>query len=89
MFFNFFNVFGLSYIYAHRKYLCFIVGITIIFSITTIQIIIIAFPPCLCSMEFLSRSISGDVPLVAFGGSDGVIRVLSMMTWKVWDMSYC
>lgn len=34
-------------------------------------------------MEFLSRSVSGDVPLVAFGGSDGVIRVLSMMTWKV------
>ncbi|KAF3434952.1 hypothetical protein FNV43_RR22039 [Rhamnella rubrinervis] len=34
-------------------------------------------------MEFLSRSVSGDVPLVAFGGSDGVIRVLSMMTWKL------
>lgn len=34
-------------------------------------------------MEFLSRSAVGDVPLVAFGGSDGVIRVLSMMTWKV------
>lgn len=34
-------------------------------------------------MEFLSRSAVGDVPLVAFGGSDGVIRVLSMMTWRV------
>ncbi|KAH7518181.1 hypothetical protein FEM48_Zijuj09G0144400 [Ziziphus jujuba var. spinosa] len=37
----------------------------------------------LLCMEFLSRSVSGDVPLVAFGGSDGVIRVLSMMTWKL------
>lgn len=36
-----------------------------------------------CSMEFLSRSISNDGPLVAFGGSDGVIRVLSMLNWKV------
>lgn len=35
----------------------------------------------LLCMEFLSRV--GDVPLVAFGGSDGVIRVLSMMTWKL------
>lgn len=35
------------------------------------------------SMEFLSRSSAGDGPLVAFGGSDGVIRVLSMITWKV------
>ncbi|MBA0826114.1 hypothetical protein Goarm_011000 [Gossypium armourianum] len=34
-------------------------------------------------MEFLSRSSAGDSPLVAFGGSDGVIRVLSMMTWKL------
>jgi hypothetical protein len=34
-------------------------------------------------MEFLSRSSSSDAPLVAFGASDGVIRVLSMMTWKV------
>ncbi|EHA8591207.1 hypothetical protein COCNU_scaffold036828G000020 [Cocos nucifera] len=34
-------------------------------------------------MEFLSRSASGDGPLVAFGGSDGVIRVLSMLTWKL------
>jgi hypothetical protein len=34
-------------------------------------------------MEFLSRSVSNDGPLVAFGGSDGVIRVLSMITWKV------
>ncbi|KAF5946815.1 hypothetical protein HYC85_017043 [Camellia sinensis] len=34
-------------------------------------------------MEFLSRSSSGDGPLVAFGGSDGVIRVLSMITWKL------
>lgn len=39
---------------------------------------------CCCSMEFLSRSAGGDAPLVAFGGSDGVIRVLSMITWKVW-----
>ena len=42
---------------------------------------------CSCSMEFLSRSTAGDVPLVAFGGSDGVIRVLSMMTWKVWHFN--
>lgn len=35
------------------------------------------------SMEFLSRSTAGEGPLVAFGGSDGVIRVLSMITWKV------
>lgn len=34
-------------------------------------------------MEFLYRSGVGDGPLVAFGASDGVIRVLSMMTWKV------
>ncbi|KAK8655133.1 hypothetical protein V6N13_107723 [Hibiscus sabdariffa] len=37
----------------------------------------------LLCMEFLSRSSVGDSPLVAFGGSDGVIRVLSMMTWKL------
>ncbi|OEL28394.1 hypothetical protein BAE44_0010585 [Dichanthelium oligosanthes] len=36
-----------------------------------------------CSMEFLSRSSSSDAPLVAFGSSDGVIRVLSMLTWKL------
>ncbi|KAF3786636.1 hypothetical protein EJ110_NYTH25065 [Nymphaea thermarum] len=36
----------------------------------------------LLCMEFLSRSAAGDGPLVAFGGSDGVIRVLSMITWK-------
>lgn len=36
-----------------------------------------------CSMEFLSRSSGGDGPLVAFGSTDGVIRVLSMITWKV------
>lgn len=36
----------------------------------------------LLCMEFLSRFPSGDGPLVAFGGSDGVIRVLSMATWK-------
>ena len=36
-----------------------------------------------CSMEFLYRSTAGEGPLVAFGGSDGVIRVLSMITWKV------
>lgn len=34
-------------------------------------------------MEFLTRSSGGDGPLVAFGASDGVIRVLSMITWKV------
>ncbi|KAG2590522.1 hypothetical protein PVAP13_5NG407400 [Panicum virgatum] len=37
----------------------------------------------LLCMEFLSRSSSGDAPLVAFGSSDGVIRVLSMLTWKL------
>ncbi|WCJ32547.1 Transducin/WD40 repeat-like superfamily protein [Euphorbia peplus] len=37
----------------------------------------------LLCMEFLCRSIAGDGPLVAFGGSDGVIRVLSMITWKL------
>ncbi|XP_021904755.1 LOW QUALITY PROTEIN: uncharacterized protein LOC110819751 [Carica papaya] len=37
----------------------------------------------LLCMEFLSRSTAGDGPLVAFGGSDGVIRVLSMITWKL------
>ncbi|XXG61607.1 hypothetical protein AAC387_Pa05g0177 [Persea americana] len=37
----------------------------------------------LLCMEFLSRSSAGDGPLVAFGGSDGVIRVLSMITWKL------
>ncbi|WOK95751.1 hypothetical protein Cni_G04458 [Canna indica] len=37
----------------------------------------------LLCMEFLSRSATGDSPLVAFGGSDGVIRVLSMITWKL------
>lgn len=37
----------------------------------------------LLCMEFLSRSSAGDSPLVAFGGSDGVIRVLSMITWKL------
>ncbi|XP_031491252.1 uncharacterized protein LOC116258308 [Nymphaea colorata] len=37
----------------------------------------------LLCMEFLSRSAAGDGPLVAFGGSDGVIRVLSMITWKL------
>ncbi|KAL8457470.1 hypothetical protein ACS0TY_017320 [Phlomoides rotata] len=34
-------------------------------------------------MEFLSRPASTDGPLVAFGGSDGMIRVLSMLTWKL------
>ncbi|KAM7263432.1 hypothetical protein ACFE04_001115 [Oxalis oulophora] len=34
-------------------------------------------------MEFLCRNSAGDSPLVAFGGSDGVIRVLSMLTWKL------
>ncbi|KAK6159715.1 hypothetical protein DH2020_003096 [Rehmannia glutinosa] len=34
-------------------------------------------------MEFLCRSAASDGPLVAFGGSDGVIRVLSMLTWKL------
>ncbi|EOY32225.1 Transducin/WD40 repeat-like superfamily protein isoform 2 [Theobroma cacao] len=37
----------------------------------------------LLCLEFLSRSSAGDSPLVAFGGSDGVIRVLSMITWKL------
>ncbi|KAK9128953.1 hypothetical protein Syun_017750 [Stephania yunnanensis] len=37
----------------------------------------------LLCMEFLSRSSAGDGPLVAFGGSDGVIRVLSMITWRL------
>ncbi|KAF7818053.1 transcription initiation factor TFIID subunit 5 [Senna tora] len=37
----------------------------------------------LLCMEFLYRSGGGDGPFVAFGGSDGVIRVLSMMTWKL------
>ncbi|CAK9141050.1 unnamed protein product [Ilex paraguariensis] len=37
----------------------------------------------LLCMEFLSRSFAGDGPLVAFGGSDGVIRVLSMIAWKL------
>ncbi|GLT28684.1 hypothetical protein SLA2020_035960 [Shorea laevis] len=37
----------------------------------------------LLCMEFLARSAASDSPLVAFGGSDGVIRVLSMMTWKL------
>ncbi|KDO46911.1 hypothetical protein CISIN_1g000685mg [Citrus sinensis] len=37
----------------------------------------------LVCMEFLSRSAVGDVPLVAFGSSDGVIRVLSMISWKL------
>ncbi|KAG4186017.1 hypothetical protein ERO13_A08G023424v2 [Gossypium hirsutum] len=34
-------------------------------------------------MEFLPWLATGDSPLVAFGGSDGVIRTLSMMTWKL------
>lgn len=37
----------------------------------------------LLCMEFLSKSSAADGPLVAFGGSDGVIRVLSMITWKL------
>ncbi|XP_057991819.1 uncharacterized protein LOC131173458 [Hevea brasiliensis] len=37
----------------------------------------------LLCMEFLCRSTARDGPLVAFGGSDGVIRVLSMITWKL------
>ncbi|GMH01420.1 hypothetical protein Nepgr_003259 [Nepenthes gracilis] len=37
----------------------------------------------LLCMEFLSRSTASEGPLVAFGGSDGVIRVLSMITWKL------
>ncbi|KAI3448402.1 hypothetical protein Pfo_005067 [Paulownia fortunei] len=37
----------------------------------------------LLCMEFLCRSAASDGPLVAFGGSDGVIRVLSMLTWKL------
>ncbi|KAK4763822.1 hypothetical protein SAY87_013260 [Trapa incisa] len=37
----------------------------------------------LLCMEFISRSVTGEGPLVAFGGSDGVIRVLSMISWKL------
>ncbi|KAJ4877700.1 Transducin/WD40 repeat-like superfamily protein [Raphanus sativus] len=37
----------------------------------------------LVCMEFLTRSSGGDGPLVAFGSTDGVIRVLSMITWKL------
>ncbi|KNA14896.1 hypothetical protein SOVF_102910 [Spinacia oleracea] len=37
----------------------------------------------LMCMEFLYRSTAVEGPLVAFGGSDGVIRVLSMITWKL------
>ncbi|KAK1276991.1 hypothetical protein QJS04_geneDACA011030 [Acorus gramineus] len=37
----------------------------------------------LLCMEFLARPAASDGPLVAFGGSDGVIRVLSMITWKL------
>nr|GEV59174.1 transducin/WD40 repeat-like superfamily protein [Tanacetum cinerariifolium] len=37
----------------------------------------------LVCMEFLSKSGGGDGPLIAFGSSDGVIRVLSMITWKL------
>ncbi|XP_076947189.1 uncharacterized protein LOC143619046 [Bidens hawaiensis] len=36
----------------------------------------------LICMEFLTTT-GGDGPLVAFGSSDGVIRVLSMITWKL------
>jgi hypothetical protein len=35
------------------------------------------------SVEFLPRSGLGDGPLAAFGGPDGVIRVLSMQNWLV------
>ncbi|KAF8390819.1 hypothetical protein HHK36_023118 [Tetracentron sinense] len=44
---------------------------------------VFCLPVSLLLMEFLSRSSAGDGPLVAFGGSDGVIRVLSMITWKL------
>nr|XP_009617827.1 uncharacterized protein LOC104110107 [Nicotiana tomentosiformis] len=37
----------------------------------------------LLCMVFLSKAATADGPLVAFGGSDGVIRVLSMITWKL------
>lgn len=37
----------------------------------------------LLCMVFLSKTTAVDGPLVAFGGSDGVIRVLSMITWKL------
>ncbi|KAF1892265.1 hypothetical protein Lal_00036627, partial [Lupinus albus] len=37
----------------------------------------------LLCMEFLYTSGIGDGPLVAFGASDGVIRVISMITWKL------
>ncbi|MCH79940.1 transducin/WD40 repeat-like superfamily protein, partial [Trifolium medium] len=39
-------------------------------------------------MEFRYRSGVGDSPLVAFGASVGVIRVLSMMTWKLLARRY-
>lgn len=39
-------------------------------------------------MEFLCRSTADGPPLVAFGGSDGCIRVLSMLTWKVCGVPY-
>ncbi|KAJ6699637.1 TSET COMPLEX MEMBER TSTF, partial [Salix purpurea] len=43
----------------------------------------------LICMEFLCRSTTGDgPPLVAFGGSDGVIRVLSMISWKSCLMTF-
>ncbi|XP_011087586.1 uncharacterized protein LOC105169027 [Sesamum indicum] len=37
----------------------------------------------LLCMEFLCRPAARDGPLVVFGGSDGGIRVLSMLTWKL------
>ncbi|CAN4108269.1 unnamed protein product [Withania somnifera] len=37
----------------------------------------------LLCMVFLSKTTAADGPLVAFGASDGVIRVLSMITWKL------
>lgn len=41
------------------------------------------FVSLLFSVEFLPRSGLGDGPLAAFGGPDGVIRVLSMQNWLV------
>ncbi|KAL4384266.1 hypothetical protein GQ457_15G029400 [Hibiscus cannabinus] len=37
----------------------------------------------LLCMEFLPWLSVGDGPLVVFGGSDGGIRILSMMTWRL------
>jgi hypothetical protein len=40
------------------------------------------------SVAFLPRSGVVEGPLAAFGGSDGVIRVLSMTLWQVSKLSF-